>query len=260
MKIKHILAFALVCQIPAPLIAQNLEREDGAPGLSDEVQKAIAEFNRKKSSGKNEPNEVTVVLEPPAPVAIVIPEEEIPSPDEVKKPILVSGKPRPAAALQTGEAPADPAIPEPGLEVRVESIRSGTGTIDPDQVSLSASFPAKPLSKTPDHWFLEKSELAPAFKRDVELQPGVTISLNIQPHVLSAQADGAETFSVSEPGFDPALGYRQPSTVGAILGQSIAQLDEDSKQLGAILSDLDRLLSSLPQPEPEIQPEPVRKK
>ena len=257
MTAKHMLAIALACHFPAQLTAQNLETEDESPKLSKEVQKAIEEFNRKKSSGEPMPNEVTVVLEPPAPVAIAPPAKED---DSEKKPVLVSGKPQEASPEETPEEAAIEELPEPGLEVRVEQIRSGKGSIDPDQVSLKASFPAKPLSVTPDRWLLEKSDFAPAFKRDVELQPGVVISLNIQPHVLAPQVDGADTFSVPEPGFDPALGYRQTATVAAVLGKSITQLDEDSKQLGVLLSDLHRLLGSLPQPELESEPEPAKKK
>ena len=256
MTAKHMLAIALVCHFPAPLTAQNLEPEDESPKLSKEVQRAIEEFNRKKNAGETRPNEVTVVLEPPASAAIDAPADE----DSEKKPVLVSGKPQDASPEETPEKPTIDELPEPGLEVRVEEIRSGKGSIDPDQVSLKASFPAKPLSVTPDRWLLEKSEFAPAFKRDVELQPGVVISLNIQPHVLAPQVDGADTFSVPEPGFDPALGYRQSATVAAVLGKSITQLDEDSKQLGVLLSDLHRLLGSLPQPELESKPEPAKKK
>ena len=70
------------------------------------------------------------------------------------------------------------------------------------------------------------------------------------------------TFSVPEPGFDPALGYRQNATVGAVLARSIRQLDEDSRDLGNAIDKLQQLLVSLPKPEPAaeiIPPEPTPK-
>ncbi len=143
---------------------------------------------------------------------------------------------------------------EPGLEIRVESIRRGTGILDPEKINLRASFPAKPLASPPSGWQMEKTDDAPAIKRDVEIQPGTIISLDIKPHVLTPDADGANTFAVNEPGFDPLEKYQQKQTVSAILAKSVVQLDEDAKQLGNALSELQQILSSLPNPEPKAIP------
>ncbi|MFD2256984.1 hypothetical protein ACFSSA_09870 [Luteolibacter algae] len=269
----HILT--LLCTFSLFVQAQNLEpAKDDGPG-PDEVQKAIEEFNRLKMEGRKKANEVTVVLdppEPPAPRAIEVIEEDLEKP-EAKKPVLVSGKPPqsdPAEEMERKtiqENPATDTLPtesaeqnqeatptdEPGLEVRVESIRKGSGIIDPKQVALKASFPAKPLGDAPQGWLIEKDTDVPSFIREVELQPGTTISLKIQPHVLTPQQDGLNIFSVTEPGYNAAQGYGQEQTVGAILGKSIIQLDEDSKQLGNALSELHRLLASLPQAEAPIE-------
>jgi hypothetical protein len=264
------------------LTVSALAQEPGEPkkgsAVSDVVQKAIDEFNRLKKEGKAKANEVTVVLEPPAPSATAIEEEvpetnAVPDPaesDEKPKPLLVTGKP---PAIE--EAATDPADDqedalaevaalveddlieldspteqqEPGLEIRVESIRKGSGQIDPSLVKLKAGFPAKLLSTAPNGWILERSGQAPAFSKDVELQPGTTISLSIQPHVLTPDSDGIDTFSVGEPGFHAAQGYLQKDTVSAILGNSVAQLDQDAVKLGNAISGLHQLLSSLPKPE-----------
>jgi hypothetical protein len=130
--------------------------------------------------------------------------------------------------------------------------QSRVGAIDPSQVKLKANFPAKPLATAPNGWKLERSEQAPVFRKDVELQPGTTITLSIRPHVLAPDADGSQTFSVGEPGFEAAQGYLQKNTVSSILGTSVAQLDRDSLQLGNAISELHRLLASLPKP-----PEPA---
>lgn len=268
-----------VTAMAASAIAQDLSQPTDKETLSDSVQKAIDEFNRLKTASKAADNEVIVVLDPPAPTATPVEEEEIKieeAPAEIKepdespkdsKPILVTGKPPEEAQPEEQETVApelipkaetvlqDPAIPsEPELEVRVESIRKGSGSIDPAQVKLKASFPAKPLSGAPDGWILEKSEQAPVFRKDVELKPGTMISLSIKPHILSPESDGMDTFSVAEPGFEASQGYLQKSTVSAILSNSVARLDNDSLQLGNAISELHRLLGSLPKAEEPKKP------
>lgn len=165
----------------------------------------------------------------------------------------------PAAEESAGKPEAKqqsaPAVKE-GLEIRVESIRESSGELDPGQIKLKASFPAKSLSSVPDGWILEKSEQAPALRKEVTLRPGKTISLSIQPHVLAPATDGINTFAVIEPGFDVSEGYRQSNTVSAILENSVAQLDRDALLLGNAISNLHQLLASLPKPDPEDSPKP----
>lgn len=259
----------------------------------DPVQEAIREFNRRDSE---KPNEVTVVLDPigTPPATPTVQETTVDAPASTpEKPVLVTGKPREDADLIQDSSSSEPVTDEPesptqepsaeptpnstaaesveddaspkpqkGLAVRVEKLQEGSGVMDPTQVKLLAPFPAKPLAEAPAGWRLEYSENAPPFTREVELAPGKKITLKVRPHLLVPEADGAAVFNVSEPGFDPAIGYHQDSTVGAVLSHSIRQLDEDSKQLGAAIDDLQQLLVSLPKPEPkpEVKPEPSRKR
>lgn len=152
--------------------------------------------------------------------------------------------------------------PETGLVVRIERMQGGLGSIDPKQVKLLAPFPAKPLAQAPAGWHLDASDSAPPFTREVEFAPGSKITLNIRPHVLVPDADGASVFTISEPGYDHSLGYQQSTTVGAILSNSIRQLDEDSKKMGVAIDNLQQLLISLPKPElQEVSPaEPPTKR
>ena len=138
--------------------------------------------------------------------------------------------------------------------------RPARATSIPPKSNSLAPFPAKPLAPPPAGWHLEASRDAPPFTREVELSPGKKVTLTIRPHLLVPDADGVNAFAVSEPGFDSTLGYTQDATVGAILSQSIRQLDEDSKQLGAVIDNLQQLLVSLPKPEPEPAAEPTPKK
>ncbi|MBC7980107.1 MAG: hypothetical protein H7Y36_06045 [Armatimonadetes bacterium] len=265
MKIKTI--FSIICGLAFSLQAQNLDKADEQNSESDSVRKAIDEFNRLKGAVNDEANEVTVVLEPPAPRAIAVDEnvDVKPSAEKTEKPVLVTGKPpkeqQQDAPTNPKEAENAPAIlgepesaktTEPGLEVRVESIRKGTGKIDPSQVKLKSSFPAKPLSSAPGGWKLEKVDTGPAFERDVQLSSGTTISLSIRPHILTPESDGVISFSIPEPGFQALDGYQQQDTVSAILGKSVVQLDEDSKHFGEAIDRLQQILASLPKPESEV--------
>ena len=239
--------------------AQNVTPEPS----EDPIQAAIREFNRKDAE-KSSANEVTVVLppakeSPEAPPVLVTgkpPENtefisETPAPDET--PAATPSENPPAPAI---EEPAPAPTPQKGLAVHVEKLQAGTGSIDPAQVKLLAPFPAKPLAKPPAGWHLEAAENAPPFTREVELSPGKKITLTVRPHLLIPDMDGANTFMVSEPGYEPSLGYRQDATVGAILSQSIRQLDDDSKALGAAIDNLQQLLVSLPKPLPVAPPAP----
>jgi hypothetical protein len=263
------LSIAAIALLAAPWsAAQKVAQEP----QEDPVQAAIREFNSRDSKA---PNEVSVVLPPePEPLA-ASPEPEAVKPEPVpetppKAPVLVTGtapagielveetsKPAPPVAELPAIVPEEPAPkPRQGLAVRVEKLKNGTGNIDPSQVKLLAPFPAKPLAQAPGGWHLEASESAPPLTRDVELAPGKNITLTIRPHLLVPDTDGAGAFTVEEPGFDPALGYRQNATVGAVLSQSIQQLDDDSKQLGNVIDNLQQLLVSLPKPEATAAPQP----
>lgn len=201
---------------------------------SDAVLDAIQAFkHRDKPTGLS--NEVTVVLPPPT---------DEPAPAE--KPDK-SDEPDAPAAEET--AAAEPAAPAEGLDVRVEKFQSAAaGSIDPADVKLLAPFPAKPLAEPPAGWKLDATAEAPAFSREVEVSPGTRITLTIKPHVLVPEADGATVFAVREPGYDSGLGYGQTATVGAVLSHSLRQLDDDAKQLGAAIDNLQQLLISLPAP------------
>jgi hypothetical protein len=233
--------------------AQNVAEEPKA----DPVLEAIEKFQNRNPE---KPNEVSVTLDPvgdsPAPVK-----------DE-SKPLLVIGKapeettpPAPSEQTPPDAVTTEAEAPKPQneLAVRVEKLHTGKGVIDPAQVKLLAPFPAKPLAQAPAGWRLDASDSAPPFTREVEISPGSKITLTIRPHLLIPDADGAEVFTISEPGYENALGYQQTATVGAILSNSIRQLDEESKQLGTAIDNLQQLLVSLPKPAPQPEPQPESK-
>ncbi len=234
--------------------AQNVVEEP----TPDPVLDAIHDFNTRD---KSKPAEISVVLEPEAANSISAESKQGPSSPVPGKPPEPSNQTQEPADKDSVAISPDEQSPKPenGLAVRVEKLHVGKGTIDPSKVKLLAPFPAKPLAQAPAGWRLDASETAPPFTREVELAPGSKITLNIRPHLLVPDADGAQVFSISEPGYDNALGYQQTATVGAILSNSIQRLDEESKQLGTAIDSLQQLLISLPKPESPPQGiEPVK--
>lgn len=246
--------------------AQNVPEEPQV----DPVLEAIQKFQNRD---RGKPTEVTVILDDAAP----------PAPKDIKQPAVVELSPE-SPVLVTGNPPegADVISPEKkelidapvispigdtpkshdGLAVRVERIKSGTDSFDPEKVKLLAPFPAKPLGQAPPGWHLEFSKSSPPFTREVEIAPGKKVGLTIYPHLLVPDADGVSSFCIAEPGFDSSRGYQQADTVGAILATTIRRLDDESKQLGNAIDSLQQLLVSLPQPEiePAVKPVTLRKR
>lgn len=289
---KSFFILSLTCGMIAWASAQQGSPDSGPS--PEEIQKAIDEFNRSRN---NKENEVTVVLPPPgqpaaapeaeadtAPRAVAVEEEAKDATDKKRKPVLVNGKPPenkeeapapdevaadhtaedapftedPFAEAEQPEEIVIPETPKPS-DVRVEAIRTGSGEIDPKNIEIKSNFPTKALTQAPVGWKLESSEQAPPFTRQVEIKPGTFISLQITPHVLSPESDGANVFSVTEPGYDPKKGYQQDQTVANILESSITQLETDSMKMGSALSELHRLLASLPKPETPVSNTPPPK-
>lgn len=219
---------------------------------------AILEFGLRDRSL---PNEVAVVLDPPPAVELPpaepsgdgVPddrEDEEISPADIAD--ITDDVPADIADVMEQESPADfSSAPGPGLAIRVETIRHGQTMIDPARIALHAPFPAKPMSAPPRGWQLLSPDHVPEIIREVELAPGSSITLGVRPHVLVPLANGATIFTIPEPGFDAALGYHQTRTVGAVLADSVQNLDEDAHKLGRAIESLQQLLVSLPKPEEE---------
>jgi hypothetical protein len=253
---KATLIFSTLAIFGSPFAAaQNVTGEP----TPDPVLEAIQEFKKYDKETAEVVGATPVALTTPPAVentpptspepteAVTVSEAPIPEPD----PLENTQETKPSAQ----EPPPKPAD---DLTVRVENLQSGNKRIDPSEVKLLAPYPAKPLSLAPAGWQLDATNDAPPFVREVELSPGSKITLTIRPHVLIPDADGENAFAVAEPGFEPSLGYQQTSTVGSILANSVRQLDEDAKQLGNAIENLQQLLVSLPNPAVAPPPEPAK--
>lgn len=217
----------------------------------DPVQEAIRIF---ENSRDKKPAEVTVVLEPPAesPDPSTDPSTDLNPPPEPS-----ASAEAPAPTLPDTPSPAPPSAPlaetatdQPtGISVSVRKLEAGGRPLDTSKLKVLAPFPAKPLAPPPHGWLIEPSDNIPPYSREVELEPGKTVTLSVKPHVLIPNADGFDTFIVPEPGYDPTLEYKQNATIGSVLAGSLRQLDADSKQLGFALDQLQQLLISLPKPK-----------
>lgn len=262
---KHpLLVVAMTVATLAALRAQAPPQEiDPATGPDpDAVSAAIRKFNESRNrpattkevvvdlTGKSTPAPAPPVTPAPPPAAAPAP---APVPASADKPASAPPPEPPPAEPETPPA----AAPEESLTVKVEQLQTGSGTVDPAKVKLLAPFPAKPLGPIPTGWKLAPSDQNPAFTRKVEVAPKSWITLSIKPHVLVPAATGVDTFSVTEPGFDPAHGYQQLQTVGAVLTRSVEQLDDDAKFLGSAIEQLEQLVTSLPKPAPQPEPKPA---
>jgi len=268
---------AAILLLSQGMMAQNISppaKDVTGNATDDPIEAAIRAFNNREHS---EPNEVIVVLEPEKPQQAKDAEPSQP-PESAKTPLNQTAAAQaddsaPKVIMVTGKPPKDSRVidisdipvastsetspkaedekpkPKPGLEVRVENVQSGNGEIDTKHINLLAPFPAKPLNPAPSGWTLKISDEAPPFTREVELAPGKKISLSIRPHLLVPDANGADVFAVPEPGFNASLGFDQSDTVSAVISDSIQKLDDDSKQLGAVIDRLQQLMVSLPHTE-----------
>lgn len=167
----------------------------------------------------------------------------------------------PESAQEPTEVPPapvpEPPAPEPeGVTVQVEAGSDDGAKVDAKAVKLLAPFPAKPLFQAPAGWRLEHPAELPTFVRPVDLANGTRISLAIRPHLLVPDADGENVLAVDEPGYDPAQGYAQSGTMGAVLSSSVEAMEADSRKMSDALDRLSQLLGSLPAPEPPPAPAP----
>jgi hypothetical protein len=232
----HAIAAAFALVLAAPAIGQY----EGEIEIPDHVLEAIREFNEREPGA---PNEVIVILDPPT-------AEEPPGKSAAGETADQEAIDDVVASILANEEETEPAEPAPhGPEVRVQALRDpGATNIQAEDIKINAPFAAKPLGRPSNGWKLVSSPNVEAFTKNVEVTPGTWLTLSIRPHVLVPEADGQSVFQIREPGFDPALGYKQASTISASIASSLRQLEDDSQLLGQVIDDLEQILISLPRP------------
>ncbi len=154
-------------------------------------------------------------------------------------------------AIDMGDEPALQKTADEGIQIQVEKITGQSGAENAHhQVKIYSPWPAKPISPAPEGWKFSPAPagLAP-YRKKVVLGNGKGVPLTITPFVLVPVSDGLNVIRIVEPGYDPARGYNQQETVGTILQNSTAELEQNEKQAAVAIRRLQLLLSSLPHQE-----------
>lgn len=154
-------------------------------------------------------------------------------------------------AADMGDEPELQKTADEGIQIQVEKVTGHSGVKNEHhQVKIYSPWPAKPISPAPEGWkFAPAPPGLAAYRKTVVLGNGNSVPLTITPFVLVPVSDGLNAIRIVEPGYDPAQGYNQPETVGSILQNATAELEQNEKQAAVAIRRLQLLLSSLPQQE-----------
>lgn len=143
--------------------------------------------------------------------------------------------------------PEAPRTADEGIEVRVEKSSDGAGNGNASSdIKIYSPYPAKPMTAPAGWQYVPAPDAISPFKQSVKLGTGNSVDLSITPFILVPDSDGANIFSIREPGYDPSLNFTQQHTIGAMLRASTMQIEEHEKQAAKAISRLQQLLSSLP--------------
>lgn len=148
----------------------------------------------------------------------------------------------------TVAVPQAPRTADEGIEVRVEKSSDGAGSSNTSSdIKIYSPYPAKPMAAAPHGWqYVAAPDAILPFKQSVKLGSGLSVDLSITPFILVPDSDGANIFSIREPGYESSLNFTQQHTIGAMLQASTMQIEEHEKQAAKAISRLQQLLSSLP--------------
>lgn len=145
-----------------------------------------------------------------------------------------------------GEAPGAPAAPKDAKEPAAANAPSPAAVSGPVSVSASSGAPVQVVERSnpkvigvvPSGWKIVPLEEAKMESDLVEIRPGVTQTIQVSPYKLIP--DQPRT-AIKDPGFDPALGNAQTSTIGAAL----TRYNEEAAQLSTRLQAAIKTLNSL---------------
>jgi len=135
-----------------------------------------------------------------------------------------------------------------GIQIQVEKSSGKSGAKQSKgAVKIDAPWPAKPISLPPAGWkFAPAPKGTQPFRTQVKLVSGNTVDLSITPYVLVPITDGNTSIKISEPGYEAQLQYAQKNTLGVMLQNSTAEIENHEKHAADAIQRLQQLLSSLP--------------
>jgi hypothetical protein len=160
----------------------------------------------------------------------------------------------PAALKETREpAAASAGSPSPAAASAPVSVSASSGA--PVQV-VERSNP-KVIGIVPAGWKIVPLEEAKMESDLIEIRPGVTQTIQVSPYKLIPDQP---RMAVKDPGFDPALGNAQTSTIGAALTRYNEQADQLATRLQAAIKTLTGILPPPAEnPSPSPSPSPATK-
>ena len=137
-----------------------------------------------------------------------------------------------------------------GIQIQVEKFSSSPGvTQDSSEVSVTSPWRAKPLDTPPLGWkYIPAPSGVDPYRTAVKLDGDRSVNLAITPYVLVPASDGRNVIRILEPGYQPDQDHAINDTIGSILQQSTAEIEENEQRAAQAIQRLQRLLSSLPQP------------
>ena len=148
------------------------------------------------------------------------------------------------------ETPAVKKEVNKGIQIQVEKFSSSPGvTQDSSEVSVTSPWRAKPLDTPPLGWkYIPAPSGVDPYRTTVKLGGDRSVNLAITPYVLVPASDGRNVIRILEPGYQPDQDHAVNDTIGSILQQSTAEIEDNEKRAAQAIQRLQRLLSSLPQP------------
>ncbi|BDS08507.1 hypothetical protein NT6N_35470 [Oceaniferula spumae] len=140
---------------------------------------------------------------------------------------------------------------EDAIRIQVEKTTGrGGARQSKGKVKVYSPWPAKPISNPPVGWkFAPAPKDTESFRTTVKLASGNSVDLSITPYVLVPVVDGHGAIKISEPGYDPTKKYTQENTIGVMLQNSTAEIENHEKHVADSIKRLQQLLSSLPRQE-----------
>jgi len=137
--------------------------------------------------------------------------------------------------------------------IRTEIPKQIELTTSSQQLKILSPWAPKPLQAAPVGWRYIAGSPEQAYKTQVSLKTGSKIELKITPYILTPEASPL-VVQVLEPGYIPANGYKQTTSLTSSLETSNQMLKTASENLEKSIINLKSLLETLPKPEAQTQP------
>lgn len=154
-----------------------------------------------------------------------------------------------------GDAPGASAAPKETKEPAAASAPPAAASNGPVSVSASNGAPVQVVERSnpkiigvvPAGWKIVPLDEAKMESDLIEIRPGVTQTIQVSPYKLIPDQP---RMAVKDPGFDPALGNGQTSTIGAALTRYNEEAAQLATRMQAAIKSLNSILPPSESPTP----------